>query len=343
MLNKLKELVRKNDSLYVIAKCVKNSKNPEMIDLIRGYYNFSYDKANVFIVEHCGNSLPNNIVYDISFGVDQPCIMGFAALLYHTLYYLKFSEIIGAVPKITWDCKTIYYDHQMDSVTNNVFEYYFEPVSEVSKYPLMKYKNVIRSNRKHINIFHNMYEQVYLLYEKDYIILAEQYKRHVKLNDKTQRYITNSISFLSDRTLGVHARGTDYALGLARHPKIITIEEYLNKAKEMFSSGRYDKVFLATEDENILSVFQNEFGTKLVYYTDVFRASGNQGPHSTPNDRPLHYYKLGLEVLRDIYTLAYCDGLIANLSNVSNAARYVNIALGRKYSEIGIMNNGINN
>ena len=59
-------------------------------------------------------------------------------------------------------------------------------------------------------------------------------------------------------------------------------------------------------------------------------------------DRPLHYYKLGLEVLRDVYTLASCDGLICGLSHVSCAARYIKSAKGEMFEDIKILDSGMN-
>ena len=325
-----------------MVKYIKHNNDSELIRIIRGLYDLDYNSAHTFVIEHFGECLSDKIIYNISFGEEESCDIGFAAMIYHLLYYLKIAEMIGAVPMVKWGQLTLYHDHQMDSITNNVYEYYFEPISDVIEYPINKCKNVIRSRGRHIYLFHNMNEQVYLLDDKDILLLAEQYKRYIRLNDKTTKYIQEGLALLSDKTLGVHVRGTDFALGLKRHPRMITVDEYLTKTKEMFASGKYDKVFLATEDDNALETFKNEFGECLVYYSDVFRTVGDKGPHSTPNSRPFHHYKLGLEVLRDIYTLANCESLIAGLSNVSYAVRYINIALDRKFSEIAILYKGIN-
>ncbi len=60
-----------------------------------------------------------------------------------------------------------------------------------------------------------------------------------------------------------------------------------------------------------------------------------------PADRPLHYYNLGVEVLRDVYTLACCDALICGISQVSFAARYVNLALCEPFREVCVIDHGI--
>ena len=50
----------------------------------------------------------------------------------------------------------------------------------------------------------------------------------------------------------------------------------------------------------------------------------------------------GYEVLRDMYALAFCDGLVAGLSQVVNCARIVKESSGEEYDTLCIINNGIN-
>ena len=141
--------------------------------------------------------------------------------------------------------------------------------------------------------------------------------------------------------MGVHVRGTDFNLGLLNHPNIVAPNEYLAKTKEIFSGGEYGKIFIATEDSSAIELFLSEFGDKILYYKDVFRTSGKSGPHSTINNRELNNYKLGLEVIRDVYTLANCDGFISGLSHVAFAVRYTNIALDRKFDAVYTIDKGI--
>ena len=174
--------------------------------------------------------------------------------------------------------------------------------------------------------------------------MAEIYKEYIHLNASTQEYIDANISrcINGGRILGVHVRGTDFNHGYSGHPRVVTPKEYLEKTKEIFSKGKYDRIFLATEDSGALELFRNEFDKELVYYDDVFRSANDIGPHIMPDNRPLHHYKLGLEVLRDVYTLANCDALVCGLSQVSFTARYVNLALGRKFEQVEVINKGIN-
>ena len=174
--------------------------------------------------------------------------------------------------------------------------------------------------------------------------LAELYKKYIHLNDKTKKYIEDQIHEILDggSILAVHIRGTDFSLGTKNHPIVIKPEEYLETVKQVYSDGNYEKIFLATDDKNALELFKGEFKNRLLYYKDAFRAESYVGAHATLNDRPLHHYKLGLEVLRDIYTLANCDSFVCGLSQVSFAVRYVNLAMDRKFNSVVVLDHGVN-
>lgn len=345
---KIREMIETNNKLYVIAKCIKKRNDPNFIKLLRGYYEDPHDYISILAI-HGGIKYSDKVVYHIKiYETDnekniERNHMGFAAALYLSLIDLNFSDYFGMVPVVEWGNTATYYDSSMDNVTKNVFEYYFNPVSSINYKEVKDCRTIIeKSSRngfffmKHINGYDTEQDEI----DK----LGKVFKKYVHLNKTTRDYIEKNLKNIlnNSKVLGVHVRGTDYNVGFENHPKKIAPEEYLHKAKELYMSGEYDKVFLATEDVNALELFKKEFNSKLLYYTDVFRTGNSVGPHNTPSGRSAHYYKLGLEVLRDMYTLANCDSLICGLSGVSFAARYINIALGRPFREILVLNKGIN-
>lgn len=350
MLKKLKDFIKKHDKLYIITKSIKSINDPNLVKVIRGYYDYNHPEVCTLLLEHNGEYMPDRIVYDISCG-EKVKSVGFCAEMHQLLYRLRFAEAINAVPRVHWGEYMFYYDHGMDYITKNAFEYYFEPVSEAADHSPNEFKNYIRSDKKHIYIYQNMVDKSYKINDVNFKLLAGMYRKYIHLNEKTSLFINSEIDNLLNynkqipprgKILGIHVRGTDFNLGLLNHPNVVAPNEYLAKAKEIFSDGKYDKIFIATEDSTVLEMFVSEFGDKILYYKDVFRTSGKSGPHSTPNDRELNNYKLGLEVLRDVYTLANCDGFLSGLSHVAFAARYVNIALDRKFDAVYTIDKGIN-
>lgn len=351
MITKIKKYMKNNDRLYTVCKAAKKSSDPYLAKTIRGLYDFDHPEVSTLLLEHNGELMPDRIVYDISHGEDKKEIMGFFANMHHLLYRLKFAELINAVPRVRWGEGVPYYDHGMDSVTKNAFEYYFEPISDAAKYPLKSFKNIIDSRAKHISMFQNMAKKSYKINDENLRLLSSAYKKHIHLNDDTKKYIESGISKTlgvcrqsdpSVKILGAHLRGTDFNKRLKNHPSIVMPEEYLCKVGKIIKGGKYDKIFIATEDNSIIDMFVSEFGDRVLYYKDVFRTSGSTSPHMTPNKRELNNYKLGLEVLRDVYTLANCDGFISGLSHVAFAVRYINIAIGRKFDTVSTIDKGIN-
>ena len=95
-----------------------------------------------------------------------------------------------------------------------------------------------------------------------------------------------------------------------------------------------NKVFLATDDNNILKAFIEKYQERLIYYKDVERSDGLRMSCYGEIQRKQHHYRLGKEIIKDVYTLAACDGLVCSASYVSYMARIVKMASGKSYQTI---------
>lgn len=352
-MKRLKYYIKSHDKLYIIARCLKNLNDPNLIKLIRGYYDNSQDYMSI-LIEHRGEKYPDKTIYDVQFLVPdkkKPYSRnhaGFCALLRWTLLSWSFPDFLGMTPAVEWGKASVYYDSAMDSVTTNVFEYYFEPVCHICHSEISECRTVISARGSGGSFFFmdrasDMLAS-YHVEQNEIEKLGYLYKKYIRLNLNTKEYIDKSINHILDQEdiLAVHIRGTDFNLGLNHHPIVVTPREYLVEVKKICLRDGYKKVFLATDDANALKLFKEEFKDKLLYYEDTLRSGNHFGAQDSISDRPLHHYKLGLEVLRDIYTLANCDSLVCGLSQVSIAARYINVAIGRKFKKVVILNNGIN-
>ncbi len=347
----IKKIIINNNKLYVFAQCINNLNDPNYIKLIKGYYDGSYDYTSILVTRN-GIRFPSIIVYHIvdckvNNGKNIKGRMGFCAVLRWTLEKLYFSDYFGFTPIVEWGNVIPYYDTGMDIVTKNVFEYYFEPVSKINYEEIKDCGVVIEARMGHRNFSmeHASHELSYAISKSEIEKLAYIYKKYIHLNKKTREYVNENLNnLLKDNkiVLAVHVRGTDFNVGCKNHPTVITPQEYLTKVKELYASGDYDKIFLATDDENVLELFQREFKSELLYYADAFRSKNHVGAQCTYSKRPLHYYRLGLETLRDIYTLANCNSLICGPSQVAFAAQYINLALNRDFKELVILDKGIN-
>lgn len=349
------DFLDRHDKLYAIVKCITHLSDPKYAGLLKGYYEKSSEYVTL-LIEHRGEKYADKIIYDVRYSVPQKDNVskrengGFCALLRMTLLRWSFPDAMGMIPAVEWGSMSRYYDSGMDSVTKNVYEYYFEPVMQISHSEVAECKHVIEETNPSSSFFFmertSDMAASYQVSQNEIDKLGYLYKKYVHLNRNSREYIDNGLNALlgdkGERLLGVHVRGTDFRWGAAKHPKVITVKEYLDKVKEVYSTGKYEKVFLATDDTNALKLFREEFKDNLLYYDDTFRSETLVGVQCSESDRPLHHYKLGLEILRDVYTLASCDALICGLSQVSFAARYVNVALERSFKELVILDKGIN-
>ena len=118
-------------------------------------------------------------------------------------------------------------------------------------------------------------------------------------------------------------------------------EDYFNVIDKAIIENGFEYIFLATDDSRKLELFIKRYNDKLIYFKDVHRSDGIVNVTFEKNDREHNNYLNGLECLRDIYTMSYCNGLVAGLSQVSVCARIVNRSLDKKFEFEKIIDNGI--
>ena len=126
--------------------------------------------------------------------------------------------------------------------------------------------------------------------------------------------------FAGKRVLGVSLRGTDYTgLKPHGHPVQPTIEQAISKTREVFGTGNYDSVYLATEDRNIIAAFREAFGEKLILSDrDAIDFDASEGKliiKCFDDRRENDKYLTGLEYLVSMLMLTKCSGLITSRTN----------------------------
>lgn len=332
-INKLKN----NKTIYFYYRILRYWRSTDFRDLVRGFMG-----PDEVLVRHPGEKGPDEYVY--SMNADNS---GFFVEINKVLGGLYYAEAFHLKPVVDWSSNCLYLGNDPVNGTRNVFEYYFEPLSEFSYKDINQYHNVIYSTcNQSLMIMPNRNNDVWT-YRNSLTILGKlgmMYKKYIKLNQITQSYIDENLRecLKGRRTLGVHIRGTDFKKAFNNHPVVISPNDYIVPVKELMEKHGYEQIFLATDSLEAVKLFRKEFGSMLVYYEDVMRSDGDVGVHCMDNERKNHHYLLGLEVLRDAYTLAACDSLLAGMSNVSLAAQYIKIAGGAAHEEVKILDHGIN-
>lgn len=91
----------------------------------------------------------------------------------------------------------------------------------------------------------------------DASVLSPEFRDHIE----TYREAV----FGTDRMLGVLMRGTDYlSSGFTGARKQATVDEMLPLLRQWMAEDGYDRIFLATEDADILARMRSEFGDRLI-------------------------------------------------------------------------------
>lgn len=333
----IKNMIRKSSKIYCLCKCIKKIKEDESFvsDIVNG---------NPLLMKCLSYGEENNDknIYMINAGrVGQ----GFFAEFRSIINYLMYADRFGFIPVIKLTKDFEYYEENGVNGIRNPYEYYFEQPTRVSVDEVENSFNVFLSNPDHL-IYGESYKKNfdgYCLSDAYLKKTGELISKYVKLKPEILEYFHNSICELgfTDYVVGVHVRGSDFKREYKGHPKIISCDRYIEEVRNIISSKAYDKIFLATDDLEAINVFKNEFGSKLIYYNDVQRTSGDVSVIFLANERKLHKYKLGLEVLRDVWTLANCKGLVAGVSQVSICAQMFNVSLNKSYEDKIIIDPGL--
>lgn len=321
---KIKNIINKNATVEYLLRCIYRVKDKDFRDFV-----LAIDRDyGIFRFEHNGNANADKNIYVVEFLGSEG--YGMFAMLRNTIEKLAYADRFLLTPVVRWGNKTLYSEVCGELSAKDTFEYYFEPIT-IDDPSSVDYSYMVAHNRKPDRIITKKF--TYNIPEEELIEMSNVLKKYIRLNKESQQYIYSNISnlFQKKRILGVHVRGTDYFKAYNGHPIAITAKEYLDAAMQAIEREEFDYIFLATDEFDVVKMFRDEFNEKMLFYQDVYRSKDNSAIHGSNDKRPMHKYMLGMEVLRDMYTLAECDGLIAGLSNVSTFARIVKYSLGKEY------------
>ena len=328
---RIKELLKKDHKVYALATIVRCLKNKELCDSIWGINN---DPLQNTIIEQ-GAINQGCVVYDLYLDHDS---LGFFGLIRWLCGGLIFAERFGYKVSMRLSKNCLYYDTEY-SETENPLEYYFNLNALISKEEVDNSQNVLRFVSKHLQLCDLYYEDRYSVEQ-----YAKAWKKYFILKEEIASQINDGINRLlgDKKTIGVHYRGTDYKVGYKNHPIAVNIDETIGAVKKALQSGQYDKIFIASDEQDAINRFRMEFGDMVTTYEDTLRSENGNAIHTSDNCRKNHRFLLGFEVLRDVMTLSACSALVAGHSNVSAFADVIKTANEARFEYFQIINKGKN-
>ena len=331
------DLLLKHPRLNYLQRCLRHWRDDAFI---REVLDIGKNPLKIEI-RRPGDKNPGQLIYIAqTMGCD-----GLFAELRFLLHEFYFCDLFGFTPVALIPPESCYSEKHPVNGTDNVFEYYFDPVSDVPLADARQSSAVVE---------HNFYQRMYIqkvfdmrsgyLPSEAYLDkMAELTAKYLHLNSVVAPQIADAVhSIIGGRkTLGVHVRGADFKRHYRNHPNMVTTAEYLAAADAALRAHSFERIFLATDDMDALTAFQEKFGEKVHFYVDVIRTAGDETVMRSQDTRENHHYRLGLEVLRDMYTLSACDGIVAGLSNVSLFADIAKRSRGEAFTFQNYINKGI--
>lgn len=329
----------KLEQLKFAMYCFDQGKDTRFVKSVKQLSNSDH----MVYLESYGQKKSENAVYFIDMDASHS---GFFADHNRLLALLYFADLYGMKPVVKYHSEYCYAEDHPVNGTNNPFEYYFKQPSDVTLESIKEYQMVVRCRKENSYLINQLCEDAngYRRSDKYLDEMARITAKYIHLNDIVSANIFSDIKQLlaDEKVLGVHVRGTDFKQNYNGHPVSVGISEYLAEASKVFQEENYGRIFLATDDSEAVEMFKAKFEEKVVFYQNVTRSGGNETVMHSAITRENHHYLLGLEVLRDMYTLAACDGLVAGLSQVSYAARIQKKSTGCEYRNLVILDKGIN-
>lgn len=203
------------------------------------------------------------------------CICGIAGLvdiMRFCCIYVRIARKRGWIPVIKLDS---FPNQYLECEGENMWEYYFEPVSDILENDMLKNGSIISLKENHNWL--NMYEiNPFFLHEDSYLhsVTKEKYfKNEIVLNQITRKYVEENmpeqIKNESIKVLGVVMRGSDYRNSAIKKrgekKENAEPQQVIKRINEICALWGYEYIFVATEDNEYLEMFKNEFKERLIY------------------------------------------------------------------------------
>lgn len=300
-----------------------------------------YNSPNYLEVNNRGDEYQGVIVYEIH---EYGYYVGFFAEFLYLLKWLYFADNRGFIPYVSWGKECMYYEDNGVRGEQNAFLYYFAPVSDIVQDS--NAAHVICADYPHVHAVQDELDTHGYDVSPEYMdALSEMVRKYIRYNNAIKLYLEECYASLigEKKALAVHFRGTDFRRQYNNHPVFVTIEQEIEVIHKILEKKDYELIFVATDEQEAINKFAEEFGEMVVCFDDTYRASdGDESVAYSTNDRDNHHYRLGLEVLRDQYMLTRCDGLVCGLSNLTLSARMMRNAWYEKgYEDLVVIDNDI--
>ena len=303
MLNKFKNLVYKKIYRKITDKPIANI-------LIKKFDFINNDPTYFF--KRFGGKNKNKLFYVIKIHEKNKEGGGLFSNLLFILNHLKLAENLKATPVI--DLENFYNRYNEKRAVfgeKNSWLYYFKPVSKYTLNEVYQSQNVLITKGFFSENMKKNYHS-----DKNLIRIFKKYIKIKKKFIKSANYYEKE-NFLNKKVLGVHLRGTDRKT-TANHPFPPTITQMYQLIDDAINKYKFNKIFLITDQEKYLKLFQIKYENLLCFRKESFRS--NQSKIFDLKVRKNHRYEIGRDNIEEMLILSKLKYLICTTSNLSQAS-----------------------
>lgn len=266
---------------------------------------------------------------------------GWGSILNYVCRNIKYAIDRGYTPVVDMQNYHNAYEIPGEFGKVNVWEKYFHQLCDFTLEEVYKSKNVILCGSQ-------LSPMGYITYGKDpdWKEYADLFNLYIRLKDEVKTSIDDEIDRVTKinklenvRTLGVLCRGTDYTnLKPLYHYIPYTADESIEEVN--IRIGQYDRIYLATEDNDILERFVQSIDKGKLYYTEQERYSPNDVSGylaDVSKQLGMDQDKRSVDYLKILYALGSCNSLLGAPCGGTYIALLIN---NDRYEENTILSKG---
>lgn len=272
---------------------------------------------------------------------------GMVDILKYGYIWIMIARSRGWIPVMKLDR---FPNQYLEQEGENMWEYFFDPVSEISLADAMQSAEVVSAWENELSLGDstgNPYfaDRLLMVFQELEFSPGKTFNQIVRKNRELEQFLEENLlpefRIEGNRILGVVARGTDSTKemlekgsGYKDSAKVKGIEQVIRRSRECAAIWNCNYIFVATEDEGYFRLFSDAFGEALLFVEQ-------KRVEMDVNDTEVYICdKLGLkntekrafakQYLLAIYCLSKCHVLICNrkhcgadfLSRMWNAGQY---------------------
>jgi hypothetical protein len=244
---------------------------------------------------------------------------GFFSAFLGVIGNLLWADRNDKTPLVYWGPQSLYYQSGGYNGSTNVWEYYFEPVSDMQYREGDAIHDDYKAPDKSEVPYHQHHSRDYRRLIND--IISKYICIKPVVQEKIEAFYAEKMA--NQKVVGIHLRGTD------KHWEILLPkpDRLIREANSIAQQIGATTFLVATDEKKLLAMAQRSLNGTVIFY-EAQRSNNHHPVHTQHNNQKAH---IGEEVLIEAQLLSRCDWFVCSYSNVAYAAYFFNPELQESF------------